>query len=139
MKGIDEKLGIDEKPVDLEEINVVSNGSEEDLKEDYIIAREQIMLAIVRSGEVLEEAVRSVKTDCSPRGIEVASQVIKTVTENTSKLLELHEKFRKLEEVKKVDKQNTQNKQSDNNKVSAVRGTLDDALKELKVVEGGKK
>lgn len=123
--GVDEALGIEPAEVELEEVHVDSKGTEEDINQDYNIVREKLMTAIVRSGEVIDEAVRSVKSDSSPRTIEAASSIIKTLTENAGKLMDLHDKVRKIQRESREEKEDPKTSIDKNE----VRGTMSQALR----------
>ena len=89
--------------IELEDINVVSNGTKLDIDSDYMLAREKIITSIIRSAEVLDEAVKEVKMSASPRNIEAASSIVKNLNDSTLTLLSLHDKFRDIEHVAEIE------------------------------------
>lgn len=86
-----DELGMEPVPVELEEVNVTSKGHGEDLKDDYVMVREKIITAMVRNAEVIDEAVKCVKQEATPRNVETASAALKALTDNASSLLKVHE------------------------------------------------
>jgi hypothetical protein len=123
MKLVDEILEQEEiKEVELEEINIVSEGTATDITSDYEFAREKIITSIIRSSEVLDTAVSEVKLSPSPRSIEAAAAIAKNINEATENLMKLHKEIRLIEP-------------SENNKEEADKGitaSLTDVLREIK-------
>jgi len=105
-KGFEDKLGLEEPeecPVSLEEINVVSRGTKDDIEEDYKKVREALMTTIIRSAEMIDEAAIAIKQ--SPNGMMIKSfaDLVKSMKDSTMGLLEMHKEIRKLEETKQEE------------------------------------
>jgi hypothetical protein len=97
MKDLEEELNLKSHDVQLTDVPEDSSTTEIDMLNDYKIVRHQIKVAIVRSGEVLDEAVRMVKALPMPQQITAAAAVIKSLAENAEKLITVHEKIRAIE------------------------------------------
>lgn len=82
-------------PANMREI-VVSN--EANIDDDFAIARKNIMEIASRGGEALETALELIKATEHPRSIEVAANLMKTLTDINASVLDLHEKKRKIKE-----------------------------------------
>ena len=126
-KGFEKKLGIapckpaEIKGVQLEEIvEKEASTPTKDLNDDYIFIRNKLLFALDRSEEVINEAVKSIKTDPTARNIESISTVLKTINENSNQLLSLHQSRNKI--LKELDDKN----KSDNN--DGVTGKLSDII-----------
>lgn len=95
-KQFEEELGIEPMEIELEDCSIEHKGKH-DVLDDFKTVRENMFKSIVRSSEVLDEAVRMVKACPMPKQIEAASTVIKALAENAEKLLDIHEKIQKIE------------------------------------------
>ena len=115
-----------EEIVELEEVNVVSEGTEKDIIEDYYFAREKIITSIVRTAEVLDSAVKETKMAPSPRAIEAAAAIAKNLNDATANLLKLHESFRIIERTNSIEE-----KEKGLNTEDSVNLTLSDLLKKI--------
>ena len=105
MKDINDVFNEDEQitEVELDEIKVDSKGTATDISEDYNFVRENLIRSIVRGSELIDESVREAKTSPSARAIEAASGAVKTLTEASKSLLDLHEKIRNIEKEKPAE------------------------------------
>ena len=95
VRSIDEVFATEEEladvvEIELEHVDVISNGTKVDILDDYNFAREKIITSIVRSSEVLDQAVIEVKMAANPRNIEAAAAITKNINEATENLLKLH-------------------------------------------------
>lgn len=95
-KQFEEELGIEPMEIELDDCTIQHTGKQ-DVLNDFKTVRENMFKSIVRSSEVLDEAVRMVKACPMPKQIEAASTVIKALAENAEKLLDIHEKIQKIE------------------------------------------
>jgi len=86
--------------IELDRIDVESEGSNVDIFNDYSFVREKLIKSIVRGSEIIDEATRETKTAPSPRAIEAASGAVKTLTDVSKALIDLHEKIRNIERPK---------------------------------------
>lgn len=108
-----DKLGLDPEDkieIELDDINVSSNGTKEDAKQDYIKLRESLIASLIRSQEIIDHTARDIKQGSSAMMVQSLSQLIKGVGDTAKVVLELHEKIRKLDEVKEEDKTNVEKK-----------------------------
>lgn len=107
MAGISNALGMapliidDEQPIDVEstEIVVSEQGvSKEDAEaeEDFYIARKNFHDILEMSNETIKGIIRIANASEQPRAFEVASKMIKDLTEANAALLKLHEQRRQL-------------------------------------------
>lgn len=127
MKPIDEVF--DGNPeeitqIELDEVKVASNGTGTDMAHDYVLAREKIVMSIVRSSQVLDTATTEALTAPSPRALEAFSAISKNLNDSTKNLMELHEKFRS------VEKEETQSEKGDD-ATNTVKTTLSSLLQEI--------
>jgi len=134
---IAEKLNIEDiQQVDLKEVpKVDSHLNEEmtDLNEDYSILRQKIAHILVRSEEILDEATKTVKVMPNAMNISAFSDLVKSISESSKMLLEVHkeiigiqEKQLKMEQMKKeLNEEVKQNEQ-------LTASTLKDILKIVK-------
>jgi hypothetical protein len=102
--GFEEKLGIEEEeesPVTLEEVNVVSRGSKDDLGDDYKKIREATIKTIIRTGEIIDESAINIKQGANGMMVKAYADLVKSMKDNTMALLEMHREIRKLEGEKK--------------------------------------
>lgn len=75
-----------------------------DLEADYEFARNKLLYAFERTIEILDNATRLVRIDPTPRSIEAASAIFKTLNDNSKELLNLHKNKNKiLKELNEVD------------------------------------
>lgn len=98
--SFDTQLGLDEeeKPViELENINITSKGSKDDIKEDYEKLRESLVGSLIRSQEVIDHVTIEIKQGSSAMMVQSLAQLIKGLGDTTKALLELHNQTRKLE------------------------------------------
>ena len=84
--------------VELDKVEVKSQGSTLDISEDYEFVREKLIKSIVRGSELIDTATREAKTTPSARAVESASGAVKVLTEVSKSLIDLHEKIRKIEQ-----------------------------------------
>jgi len=84
--------------VELDKVEVKSQGSSLDISEDYEFVREKLIKSIVRGSELIDTATREAKTTPSARAVESASGAVKVLTEVSKSLIDLHEKIRKIEQ-----------------------------------------
>lgn len=100
-KSLEEKLDIDineeRENVELEPVEVNSQGAGNDLPSDYDVIRRAIITAIVRAEEVLTESVRTIKlSGGSPRDIEASASILKTLSDNSKNLLDMHKQINEM-------------------------------------------
>ena len=127
MKPIDEKLGLDDlddrEEIELEDIIIESKGIGNDLEDDYKIIRTAIITAIKRADEVLTESVKSIKmSGGSPREIEASASILKTLSENSKNLLDMHNSINSL----------SKTEDGDENKNTGTKATLAEVVKLVK-------
>lgn len=104
--GFEEKLGIEEEPiVTLEEVNVVSKGTKDDLEDDYKKIREATIKTIIRTGEIIDESAMNIKQGANGMMVKAYADLVKSMKDNTMALLEMHREIRKLEGEKKEEKE----------------------------------
>ena len=115
--------------VELDDVNVSSKGTSEDILEDYNFVRENLIRSIVRGSELIDVSIREAKTDPSARAIEAASGAVKTLTESSKGLLDLHEKIRNIDKEKSSDdKDKTEDRQ-------IFKSTLSELIKQIESEE----
>lgn len=99
-KPMMDKLGLDpelEPPIELEEINVVSKGSVEDVKEDYEKLRESLISSIIRGNEAIDDVCIEIKKGSSAMMVTGLAALLKSSADSTKALLDLHKEIRLLE------------------------------------------
>jgi len=112
--------------IELDEVSVHSNGTTIDITEDYSFVREQLIKAMIRGSELIDESVKEAKTSPTARAIEAASASVKTLTDVSKSLIELHEKIRSLDKVETNDDTNIS---TDDGIV--LKSTLTDLIKQI--------
>jgi len=98
-----DKLGIEEEreEIELQKPEIpISTTPENDLLNDYAKIRETLFKIITRSDEALDEAVKSMKTVPNASMIESVAHLLKTVSETSKSLIELHKEIQLIEEKK---------------------------------------
>lgn len=95
-------LGVEPLPAPKQEI-LVNNTSvpatqNKDAKSDFEQARDVIRNMMLRGEEVLDELIIVAKETESPRAYEVASTLIKTVTDAAKDMVDLHKKMKDINE-----------------------------------------
>ena len=134
---IAEKLNIEDiQQVDLKEVPKVDSHLHDetiDLNEDYSLLRQKIAHILTRSEEILDEATKTVKVMPNAMNISAFSDLVKSISESSKMLLEVHkeiigiqEKQLKMEQMKK--ELNDEVKQND----QLTATTLKDILKIVK-------
>lgn len=115
--------------IELDEVNVESKGTATDISDDYNFVREKLIKSIVRGSELIDESVREAKGSPSARAIEAASGAVKTLTEASKSLLDLHEKIRSIE--KEKPSESPEELDDLNNDKIVLRSTLTDLIKQI--------
>jgi molecular chaperone GrpE (heat shock protein) len=112
MRELDDVMGDTNEimEVELDNVDVISNGTKIDISDDYSFAREKIITSIVRSSEVLDQAVIEVKMAANPRNIEAAAAIAKNLNDATENLLRLHKEFRIIEKPNEQEDDKTERK-----------------------------
>jgi uncharacterized membrane protein YcgQ (UPF0703/DUF1980 family) len=127
-KTIDEVFG-DEVPdvteIELEDCTIVSDGTNLDIAQDYILARGKIVKSIMRSSVILDSATVEALGSPNPRALEAFSAISKNLNESTANLMKLHEQFRNIE------KEETKPKEGEEDTAGTVKATLSSLLKEI--------
>ena len=88
-------LDVEEKVLvktDVEEIN-----SEQDLKDDYTLAREMARKLLLQQETLIEMMANFVNAAPSARGFEVFNNMMKTAAELTERLLAVHKQIKDIE------------------------------------------
>ena len=102
-KGVNEKLDMDDDLVDpraleieVEECTFDQDDPDMDVREDYEFIRRKLRWSIAACEKVFSHALRDLVSDPSPRVVEGCSMILKTVTESTNQLFQLHGNYRKI-------------------------------------------
>jgi len=98
-KGFEDKLEIescDTPEVSLEEVHVVSKGTNLDIKDDYEKIREATITTITRTAEIIDEAAIAIKQSPNGMMVKAYADLVKSMKDNTMALLEMHREIRKL-------------------------------------------
>lgn len=113
MNSVDKKFDIDgdefeEDLTHLVEVNPEAcefddENPDNDIIEDYKFVRTKLRYAIAACETVLGRALTQLATDPAPRVVEGCSTIIKTITDSTSQLLDVHQKINKMRPVKEPD------------------------------------
>lgn len=99
--GFEEELGLDEQtPIELEEVNVISNGTMLDIEDDYKKIREATIKTIIRTSEIIDESAINIKQNPNGMMVKAYADLVKSMKDNTMALLEMHREIRKLTENK---------------------------------------
>lgn len=139
-KRIDQMLGLgnndleddleDDLLVDIEvipeECNFDKDNPDNDISEDYIFIRKKLRYSVAACEKVLDQALRSLITSPTPRGIEGCSTIIKTITDCTGQLLDTHSKIKKMVPPKKDEKEEL------NDDGSIKSFTVNDVIEQMK-------
>lgn len=129
-----EKLGIDEEEIQIElnEVpEVESKGTEIDILEDYAFVRQKLLKIIVRAEEVLDTSVIGLKTLPNPSMIESTSHLLKTVSEASKSMIDLHKEIATIEEKRqKIKNMKGETKEEKNEEKQ--KATLKDIVKLIK-------
>ena len=81
----------------LDAVTVDSKGSTIDMADDYSFVREKLIRSMVRGSELIDEAIKEAKTAPTARAVEAASGAVKTLSDVSKALIDLHEKIRNIE------------------------------------------
>lgn len=102
MLGIEEKLNIDgDEPteekliIECEEVEFDENNPDKDLVDDYVFIRRKLRYSVAACEAVLRGAMNDMGAFPGARSVEACATIIKTITECTSQLLDLHAKRKK--------------------------------------------
>ncbi len=99
--NFENELGLDEPiNIELEEINVISKGTLEDIEDDYKKIREATIKTIMRTSEIIDEAAINIKQNPNGMMVKAYADLVKSMKDNTMALLEMHKEIRKLSEPK---------------------------------------
>lgn len=92
--SLENVLGAEETPILLDDIpDNISRGIGNDIENDYEIVREKLLVSIYRAEEVLTEAVKAMKHRPEPRMIEATSMSLKTLSDSSKILIDLHKQI----------------------------------------------
>ncbi len=100
-KPIDEALGTEFKshlPVQAETEKVIVPTSEDKLDKDYGVVRRNLYDLIAQGNDAIQGILDVAKAGDSPRAYEVASQLLKTVSDMNKDVLDVHDKVKKIKE-----------------------------------------
>jgi len=135
MKTVDQLFDPEEnevEEVELENVNVKSEGTSIDIADDYSFVREKLIKSMIRGSELIDEAVKEAKTTPTARAIEAASGAVKTLTDVSKGLIDLHEKIRGIEKERGEEDNSTDT--LDNPKI-VLKTTLSDLIKQIEEEE----
>lgn len=111
--GIEQALDIAteiiEKPTEKKKPKNIDIDVEKDIKKDYEYSRSQLYDIIEKGQEALDGILEVAGASDHPRAYEVASQLIKSVSDATDKLIDLQKKMQDLEEGPKSKQSVTNN------------------------------
>jgi hypothetical protein len=105
-----------------------------DVFEDYKFIRKKLRFSIAACEKVFENALRDLASNPSPRVVEGCATIIKTITECTGQILDLHTKIKSIKPRKEVDL----TVDGENGIKTAVRSSVDEILDEANKVENEK-
>jgi len=74
-----------------------SDDTMDDMVEDYKFIRDKLRYVICAGNAILDESLKEIRTDVSPRRVEGCSILLKTIVESSKELLGVHEKLQKIE------------------------------------------
>ena len=98
-ESIDKALDIESEIVESKPMKPVPPKVEkDDIKKDYEYTRANLYSLIEKGQEALNGIMELAAESDSPRAYEVAGQILKSVGDNTDKLLDLQKKLKELEE-----------------------------------------
>ena len=112
--------------IELDVVEVKSEGTHSDISDDYSFVREKLIHSIVRGSEIIDASVTEMKILSSARAVEAASGAVKSLTEASKALLDLHEKIRSIE--KEAPKENEEDDKADK---IILKSTLSDLIKRI--------
>jgi len=99
-----------------------------DIIEDYRFIRKKLRYSIAACEKVLQQSLRDLVSNPSPRGVEGCSTIIKAITECTSQMLDVHGKVKKMKPVKNEELNGSEEGGSKKDKVKA---TINDILESM--------
>lgn len=114
-------------PVGMREI--VVDESEANVEDDFLIARRNIMDITSKGAEALECALELIKATEHPRAIEVAANMMKTLTDINMSVIDLHDKKQKVKSKEAVAQPLSA---TQNNITNNFIGTTNDMLEIIK-------
>lgn len=94
-------------------INEIDDDDIKELENDFLESRSAILDILATSKEALEDTLLIAKDTDSPRGMEVASNMMNMISNVAKDLLELHERYDKIK-TNKIKKQEENNQQGNN-------------------------
>lgn len=122
--------------VKLDPVDVESKGSSIDMADDYNFVREKLIRSIVRGSEIIDKATVEVKTAPTARAVEAASGAVKTLTDVSKSLIDLHEKIRNIEANKIRNNQSIDDDETIPDDAGIIlKTTLSDLLDQIKAEE----
>ncbi len=93
----------------IEPIEIKSSEKNTDLKTDYDYTRGTIYSLVEKGQEAINGALELAQESESARAYEVVGQLIKSVSDSTEKLIDLHKKLKDIEEIKQSAPTNVTN------------------------------
>jgi hypothetical protein len=125
---IEEELGIEPIQVELEDPTIKTKGYKADIMDDYVFTRQKIYHAMTRSAELVDAATREMVANPSGIGVKSCADALTSMTNNTYRMLELHEKMRVI-----MEKDGFKAQEKDEDKTKMSFNTV------LRKIEGGKR
>jgi hypothetical protein len=116
--------------IEPEECTFDEENPDNDVFEDYKFIRKKLRFSIAACEKVFENALRDLASNPSPRVVEGCATVIKTITECTSQILDLHSKIKAIKPRKEID-----HTKDGGGVASVVRSSIDEILDEANKVE----
>jgi len=99
-----------------------------DVWDDYVFIRKKLRFSIAACEKVFEQALHDLASNPSPRVVEASATIIKTLTDCTSQLLDLHTKIKAIKPKKELDSENTVDGRK-NSVISSIDEILEEASK----------
>jgi hypothetical protein len=127
-KGIAEKFNIEDiDPLEVhhEEIEFNEN-PDDDIIDDYRYIRTKLRHTIEFGEAVLNEAMKNVRIDPTPRAVEGCSTILKTIVESSKELLNVHKETKKMKKQEGIKDDKTADNGSIKGKLSDILNAIED-------------
>lgn len=127
--GIADKLNIEDlDPLEIvEEECVFNDNHDDDVKNDYQFIRRKLRKSVAASETILEQVLKNIKIDPSPRVVEGCSQIIRIMIDASRELQNIQEKQSKF-----VSKMKESGKiKEDGEKINTIKSSLNEIITEL--------
>ncbi len=117
--------------VELDKVDVSSKGTTHDIIEDYNFCREKLIKSMIRGSELIDLSVIEAKISPTARAIESASGAVKTLTDVSKSLIDLHEKIRNITQYSKNPEESETDQSLNKSSKVILKSTLSNLIQQI--------